>query len=64
MTLMLYRQDLQEQFNKLDFDEGRFEHFKEYAQNATRHCAVATFANNSILINRQQKEISPAKENE
>lgn len=58
MILVLHREDLKREHEGLDFDKVEFEHFKEYARNATRHCAVATFQDH---VKQREKEIKPSK---
>lgn len=53
MKLFLYREDLKREHEGLDFNKVEFEHFKEYARNATVHCAVSTFQDSET----RQKEI-------
>lgn len=59
MVLVLHREDLKREHESLDFAKIKLEHFKEYARNATRHCAVATFHDH---VEQREKEIRPSKQ--
>ena len=56
MQLIVKREDLWPEFANLDFTIIEYKHLKPYAQNAVKHCAVATFFESS---HSQKKILSP-----